>query len=1054
MLLASVLDSKSKEINGSIVMALVHVLGSPLTRVYLRPKADIMTMLQPMSDVFYPTGTDKLERVQCVQRCVITLCQDWTGLIALVDGGNKCGLRSLIEVLHVVDKDTSEPRLDLRAAALETIIAILRLANRSFFSAGGDPVGAGGLDFGSGAGGGGAVGRAASGGAGGGFGGGGSSGALHPAGMFAPDMDTSMKLRPRTRGPHNLLHNYMAALLVAFFHCGLVDSLVDLGRGPDRAVSVLATNLLDELLRLADHYLPARQCAQLHALPVLVDNATDSANPAQRARASTMLTNLQRVTRDTMGPSSNDGGGGGGSSSSSSAPPAPASSSTPSPMSDLQHQGYLAAMMSSGGLRRVKGLDRRQDLIDALKLKSDLQLDVSHVQLLIKESEIPATKDHTKWKWPVISELLGGALNNPEHLATCLKTKFFRRLLSFYRPSRQAFVDMPWAPKNMMTVRIGCAAIEVLLKNPAGVEFLSNHNFFLELIKILQIELKDEPQKESDRILTEIRVLNTMSREYFTMVGTLTSSEAGLRLLERVKVINTLYLLAKHKTRDDLCQLLISHLDYSVDGSTAPRAILADVLTSGTRASRLHATKHMRTLLRSGVAQFDKWGMTLLVHQLVDPDKAVSSAALSILEEACEEPRHLDAVIKLRPRVFDMEGAEPILLRFLSTPAGFAYLKEKEWVEARLDRWRHELSTKYAADLDTAFRRMLTGHDGSDDNSGAGGGGGGGGLRATRNNQPSTPISRSISSQGVAASPGPASDHGTGGDGAVPLNLHFYGELVRTEEGCSVLKRSGHLPEFLATVLDETADPLQRRAAAWSLGHIGGCDLGLQLLEAEGGAVAKLTNLAETAQHLALRGTLFCALGILTRTERGRAALEVCGWESPSDPHQLISVPRDPRTFLTIPPYAYQGSWPEHFSEDPRSTASSSGLAGVQAVPAAATAASSPTAARPTPAAPETSGPGGTAVDDEAALRMEALEKVLNLSNHIVQEANVKHLRRLRLAHPNLFLGNSEFLAQIYRAVEGYKFKLPARQFLHQIFEPTELCADHFGKKKGKAAGV
>lgn len=55
------------------------------------------------------------------------------------------------------------------------------------------------------------------------------------------------------------------------------------------------------------------------------------------------------------------------------------------------------------------------------------------------------------------------------------------------------------------------------------------------------------------------------------------------------------------------------------------------------QSCRLYATKHLRVLLRANVEFFSNWGIELLVTQLHDKNKTISSEALDILDEACED---------------------------------------------------------------------------------------------------------------------------------------------------------------------------------------------------------------------------------------------------------------------------------------------------------------------------------------------------------------------------------------------------------------------------------
>ncbi|GCC42011.1 hypothetical protein chiPu_0026418, partial [Chiloscyllium punctatum] len=75
----------------------------------------------------------------------------------------------------------------------------------------------------------------------------------------------------------------------------------------------------------------------------------------------------------------------------------------------------------------------------------------------------------------------------------------------------------------------------------------------------------------------------------------------------------------------------------------------------------LYATKHLRVLLRANVEFFSNWGIELLVTQLHDKNKAISSEALDILDEACEDKANLHALIQMKPALAHL-GDKGLLL--------------------------------------------------------------------------------------------------------------------------------------------------------------------------------------------------------------------------------------------------------------------------------------------------------------------------------------------------------------------------------------------------------
>lgn len=95
-----------------------------------------------------------------------------------------------------------------------------------------------------------------------------------------------LDLPSRTRGErHNLLNNYISALLMAFIDAGLIEGLIELGSrrrsGQDDSkdngvISTKATLLLGELLYLTNTHLPSGQCARVQVTFFTFVHLTDT----------------------------------------------------------------------------------------------------------------------------------------------------------------------------------------------------------------------------------------------------------------------------------------------------------------------------------------------------------------------------------------------------------------------------------------------------------------------------------------------------------------------------------------------------------------------------------------------------------------------------------------------------------------------------------------------------------------------------------------------------------------------------------------------------------
>jgi rapamycin-insensitive companion of mTOR len=83
--------------------------------------------------------------------------------------------------------------------------------------------------------------------------------------------------------------------------------------------------------------------------------------------------------------------------------------------------------------------------------------------------------------------------------------------------------------------------------------------------------------------------------------------------------------------------------------------------------------------------------------------------------------------------------------------------------------------------------------------------------------------------------------------------VHLYGELVKTDEGARYLKSTNDVEYFKKEILSSETSLLRKRAALWTIGHIGSTEQGFQLLQ-EADIPKEIVNLAQNSEILSLRG--------------------------------------------------------------------------------------------------------------------------------------------------------------------------------------------------------
>lgn len=572
---------------------------------------------------------------------------------------------------------------------------------------------------------------------------------------------------------HNLLDSYTVSILLAMIHCGVLEALVTLGTGPSRALAEPAVDLLADILRMASRLLPDQHCASLLALPRLVsatsltttttmslgDHAKSLLERLQREksiRASEMLGELANAVGANSGSIAARGVslvsyGGSGVNGVQLASELLRDTNRPSNLLALQQIAGVVRLPSSSGGGGISGssgsfpnyavatpstqrgtmnataqlkdtLTSRELMVLELKQSLDAQMDDSTFKdMLHNRSRVLTDKNYKNWNWEIISEMLEGPLTNPQRLSEAMKTKFFKRLSGFFRcdqGNKGYFSNLYWIPDHVPYLRPACQMYTLLLNHPEGLLFLKTDRrgqLLTEISSALELEARPEAAiVESHigvlkaRMFSPDYVSRRMLREYFTLLGLMSSSKEGLKMMEQSNLFQRLYVMGTTKGHDFLCRLILANLDYSVDGSS--RKLLQSWMMEGSKALRLYATCLLRALLRSEVADFDKWGIDALVTQLTQEEE-VAKAALSVLEEAAETPACLLAMILKRPvKLIQLKDkrAESLLLKSLSLPEGLNFLRDTgDWIPRTLAAWRREKHISYVHAVEHALFRGL-----------------------------------------------------------------------------------------------------------------------------------------------------------------------------------------------------------------------------------------------------------------------------------------------------------------------------------------------------------
>ncbi|KAJ9464551.1 Protein pianissimo A [Diplonema papillatum] len=433
---------------------------------------------------------------------------------------------------------------------------------------------------------------------------------------------------------------------------------------------------------------------------------------------------------------------------------------------------------------------RKPIRLDSIKLQMSSNMDDTQFRILLNDSQVTTTKDWNKWNCETALFLIKGPLRLHSRLQETLKTKFFKRLLTFIKPRRRLFSELPYREENLIYSTLACGLVELLLQSKEGLAYLSNSGLLDEIRSILN-EVTANVQ-EREKILCRERIMYFMAREYFKIIGKCSESAFGIELLTKHQIFKSLQHLmekSKLKDRDDVSHQILKHLHFGSVGSheanAEARQIFANAMADGSRPIRLFATLQLKSSFRLGYNDGVDWALTLLVAQLSDSWREVAKAAHEIINEWCMiDDDVLDAFIHKRPgmQIFTRredkvpeETINKLLLRMLTREAGFAYLYELGVVQKQLEQWRTTSAIDWVSTLETNIASVMV---------------------------PARPDVRSQHNRKRARVDTITS--------SIVFPPHFFGEIANTGQGAEYLRESTVLDEYAATInrsiLDDEPD--------------------------------------------------------------------------------------------------------------------------------------------------------------------------------------------------------------------------------------------------------
>ncbi|KAL9106169.1 MAG: hypothetical protein Q9227_008761 [Pyrenula ochraceoflavens] len=610
---------------------------------------------------------------------------------------------------------------------------------------------------------------------------------------------------------------------------------------------------------------------------------------------------------------------------------------------------------------------------DQTNTKYPPTMDEMQFRAVILETQVLSSANYMKWKWDLILGLIEGPLTNPKRLEEVIKSsKFLKRIMGFFRPFKYRFSTIRNTKPNQRYVRVGCALMRTLVHDPEGARYLVESKVLRQIAECLAQIDRQSGITSTTPLFSKQSMSDTLSGGYFAMLGVLSQDNAGIVMLERWHMLNMFYHIIDLKGRPDLIQTFLGNMDFSLDSHL--RVILSKALTAAPKEIRSFATKILRKHaiandIRGANLSGAHWVLRLLVTQLYDPDVEVCGIAVKILEEACNRRSHLEYVVNCRPSLDHLgEIGAPLLLRFLSTSVGYHYLDGLDYITQEMDDWYLGRNDSYVNLIEASLSRAY-----------------------------SESSSRTT----------PSLEDGLDDDASGLVPPHFYRELARTEEGCKLLRQSGHFDDFANSIRDfdlveeDTESLIRTKGCLWAVGNVGSMALGASFLE-DTGVVRWIIRIAEGSEVMTMRGTACFVLGLISRSVLGLEMMREFGWDSPVNPQGDslgYCVPKDMHKLLNIKSL---GQLPETEMEQSAQQRYQS------------------------------------AISDAEPLNAKVLGLIVDLGNTVLARKTVNELNSIKQKRPDVFQQLHLFQKTLI-VLECQHFRLGPRQFIFDLFDKNVL---------------
>ncbi|EGV64451.1 hypothetical protein PSN45_001520 [Yamadazyma tenuis] len=312
---------------------------------------------------------------------------------------------------------------------------------------------------------------------------------------------------------------------------------------------------------------------------------------------------------------------------------------------------------------------------------------------IINGTKVLTIKEFGSWDWDLILLVFEGPMTNEKKFVDIMdkQPKFFKRLLSFYRPFKFRFCNLTIKTKDHRKILlVGTLIFEILTRFSNGLKYLYKNKI---MIQISEIFAQIDPLSgivARNPILSEKNLLQTLNIGYLKFVGKLSESENGLKLLNQWQffqiIDNIIETSAESKANNFFVSSLFRYLKFD---TYVTKNLVFKVLAVSNRQLKMKVIEFLPTYNLGTSAT-----LKLICFNMYQ--KEFSESLVNYLYEFYSKDKDsniLRSTLKFNPSISILSKfpkGEALLNEFLLIPEGFTYLSKFDYVNTHFNSWLND----------------------------------------------------------------------------------------------------------------------------------------------------------------------------------------------------------------------------------------------------------------------------------------------------------------------------------------------------------------------------